>query len=84
MRERRNRKVYVPSMLGYGRPHMVLPSEERYNAMMDCLALLLKLDIINNWEGVRNMPTVSVGKTYYHCRIRNRLIHFLYLLGIRE
>lgn len=54
----------IPAFKASGRPHMILPTIEKVDAVIGILILLLKLGIINNRE-ILAEPALGM-KTYYH------------------
>lgn len=54
----------VPSLQASSRPHMVLDSPGKTNAVVDVLILLLKLRVLSN-KDVLYIPSVG-NYTYYH------------------
>ena len=56
---------FIPPMKVSARPHMVLPTQGRYNGVFRILMLLNKLGIVTNRESL-HIPSWSPGVTYYH------------------
>jgi hypothetical protein len=77
--------TYVPAITGVSRPHLVVPTLDKYDGILGILVLLYKLNIINNQE-VLFAPSYREGHTYYHRGPRPNcyydLIRLLARLGV--
>lgn len=72
----------VPSPSGHSRPHMILPTGGRVNAVYDLLVLLIKLEVVTNGD-VLAIPSYESGNTYYHVPARNALLSLLNKLKVQ-